>query len=885
MTLENGSKLGPYEILGTLGAGGMGEVYEAKDTRLDRTVAIKVLPAHLSASEEIKQRFEREAKVISSFSHPNICTLFDVGHDDGVDYLVMEHLEGESLQERLEQGPLPMDQVLGMGIQIADALDMAHKSGVVHRDLKPGNIMLASGGVKLLDFGLAKYQTPESEVSGADFSRLLTETPASSPLTVEGTILGTFQYMSPEQIEGKEADTRSDIFALGAVLYEMATGNKAFAGKTQASLIGSIMHSSPEAVSQVVPLAPPAFDRVIQTCLAKEPDERWSNAHDLKLQLQWLAEGGSQVGVPAPVSARRKNRERLAWAVAALALVTAATFAYLWTQRAPEPPQVVRFEVGYPEGLPVIDSPKLSPDGRFLAYNATDDSGTEQIWLRPLNALEAQPMPGTEGAWRPFWAPDSRYLGFIADGKLKKIPVAGGPAQTICDAPTGADGTWSDDGTILYDGEGSDPIWRVSAGGGIPTPQLEATEDEAALQVGWPQFLPGSRNFLWVNYEGSEPAVMLSSLDGGEAITVLAGQSRVEYAPPGHLLYVRDGTLVAQPFDADTGEITGEPVPLAEDLSIDDVGLAHFSASRNGILAFRGGEAGGAQLVWADLEGEIQGLEGEPGNVAATSLSRDGRWLAMGLSASAMDAADIWVRDLVRGVTSRFTFTDESDINPIWDPEGNRIAYSSPHEGQDNMFIKTVGGTGEPELLMASEHSQYPSDWSSDGRFILYYDWDPESNWDIWYLDLEAPQLAGKPFLKSQFAEVRARFSPNGSWVAYQTNESGRAEIFVQPFPESGGKWQISTEGGSEPQWAPDGTALYYLAPDTNMMRVDVDTGATFEAGIPEPVFQVSLRQITLNNRYLVAPDGERFLLLGSLQGESTPPTTIILNWPAELSR
>jgi Tol biopolymer transport system component len=795
----------------------------------------------------------------------------------------MEHLEGESLQERLEQGPLPMDQVLTMGIEIADALDKAHKSGVVHRDLKPGNIMLTAGGVKLLDFGLAKYQMPEADVSSASFSRMLTETPASAPLTVEGTILGTFQYMSPEQIDGTEADARSDIFSLGAVLYEMATGKKAFAGKTQASLIGSIMHSAPEPVSQAVPLAPPAFDRVIQTCLSKDPDERWSNAHDLKLQLQWLAEGGSQVGIPAPVSAKRKNRERLAWAVAALALVATGLFALLWAQRAPKPPRVVRFEMGYPEGLPVIDSPKLSPDGRHLAYNAIDEQGTSQIWIRPLNGLEAQLLPGTEGTGRPFWSPDSQYLGFFSGGKLKKIPVSGGPAQTICDAPTGADGSWSEGGVILYDGTGTDPINRVSAGGGIPTPEIAPNEEEGDLQVGWPQFLPHSDRFLWVSFEGSEPAVKISTLGSGESATVLPGQSRVEYAPPGFLLYVRENTLVAQPFDAEAGEITGDPVPLAEDLGIDAVGLAHFSASHNGTLAYRGGEAGGGQMRWTDLEGETQGLEGDPGDIGVTSLSKDGRWLALTLSGGPSGADDIWIRDLVRGVTSRFTFSDDDDSDPRWSPDGSRIVYTSKHEGQDNLFVKAVGGTGQPGLLIASEQAQFPSDWSSDGRYLLLYNRSPETGWDIHSLDMEAPEGGTTPYLASQFMEVRARFSPDARWVAYQSNESGRSEIYVQAFPGPGGKWQISTEGGSEPQWHPDGRSLYYVAPDTSMMRVDVETGESFEAGIPESVFAVTLRPVTQDSRYWVAPDGERFLLLGSLQGESTPPTTLVLNWHAEL--
>ena len=398
MALEDGSRLGPYEILGVLGAGGMGEVYKARDTRLDRTVAIKVLPEHLSSSPEIKQRFEREARMVSSLSHPHICTLHDVGHHEGVDFLVLEHIEGETLAERLKQGPLPMEKVLELGMQIADALGNAHKSGVIHRDLKPGNIMLTTGGVKLLDFGLAKSQLSDTQVRTESFSEALTDTPASAPLTVEGTILGTFQYMPPEQIEGQEADARSDIFALGAVLYEMATGRKAFEGRTQASLIGSVMHSTPEPVSKLVPLGPPAFDRVVETCLAKNPEDRFGTAHDVGLQLKWIAEGGSQVGLPALVSTRRKVRERLAWGVATLAAIAATTFAFLWAQRAPEPPQVVRFEIPAPDGLPVVGSPRLSPDGRHVAFTAVDEQGQAGIWLRPLNGLAAQPVAGTEGA-------------------------------------------------------------------------------------------------------------------------------------------------------------------------------------------------------------------------------------------------------------------------------------------------------------------------------------------------------------------------------------------------------------------------------------------------------------------------------------------------------
>jgi len=885
VTLEAGTRLGRYEILGPLGAGGMGEVYRAKDTQLDRTVAIKVLPAHLSSSPDFKQRFEREAKVVSSLSHPHICTLHDVGHHEGTDFLVMEHLEGETLAERLSRGPLPMTEVLALGAQIADALDKAHKKGVVHRDLKPANVMLTPSGVKLLDFGLAKQTLSDSQVRTESFSRMLTEAPDSAPLTVEGTILGTFQYMSPEQIEGREADARSDIYALGAVLYEMATGHKAFVGKTQASLIGAIMHSKPEPVSKLVPLGPPAFDRLVDTCLAKEPDNRWGTAHDVGLQLKWIAEGGSQVGLPAPVAARRRNRERLAWGVAVAAALASATFAALWVRRAPEPPQVVRFEIAAPDGLPEVGSPRLSPDGRHLAFNARDEKGEEGIWIRPLNSLTAQRLAGTEGArLRPFWSPDSRYLAFMAEGKLKKIPVTGGPAQVICDAPTGADGTWSDDGVILYDGTGSDPLMRVPAGGGIPTAQVSTTPaegDKAAAQVGWPQFLPGSPRFLYVAWGASQPEVKLASLEGGETRTVLAGQSRVEFVPPGYLLYVRDNTLVAQPFDARAGRLEGDPVPLAQDLGLDSVGLAHFSASHNGVVAFRSGEAGGGRLVWVDRKGQSEQTVGEPADIRSTALSPDGRWLAMALKSGASSSSDIWVRDLVRGVTSRFSFNEEDDENPVWSADGSRIAWGTQRNGQFDLAVKAVGGTGDEEVLLEADGNQFPSSWSPDGKSLLYITVDPETSWDIGVLPLEGDHTP-RSYVRSKFVELRARFSPNGRWVAYQTNESGRPEVYVQAFPGPGGKWQISTAGGGEPQWGPDGKELFYLA-QGRIMRVAVQTGASFEAGIPELAFGATLRPITTNNRYLLSRDGRRFLLLSSLLQDSTPPTTVVLNWTAEL--
>src|SRR6476661_994588 len=592
MALATGTKIGPYEIIAPIGAGGMGEVYRARDTRLERTVAIKVLPDHLSKSEDVRQRFEREAKTISQLSHPHICALHDVGREGETEYLVMEYLEGETLADRLLKGSLPLEQTLRYGMQIADALDKAHRLGIVHRDLKPGNVMLTKSGVKLLDFGLAKFQAAARDKQLSGVSVLATEAQASQPLTERGTVLGTFQYMAPEQLEGGEADARSDIFAFGALLYEMATGKKAFSGKSQASLAGSILRDDPTSITEISPMMPPALNRVIKTCLAKDPEDRFQTAHDVKLQLQWVAEGGSQAGVPAPVAARRKSRERLAWGVAAAGLLAAAALGFGYVRRAPVPPRAVRFEVPAPEGVSAIDAPRVSPDGRYLAFSATDSEGKPRIWVRPLNAIAAQPLNGTEGTTRPFWSPDSRFLGFMAEGKLKKIEVTGGPAQKICDAPTGADGSWGSEGVILYDGTGKDPIHRVLAAGGSPTVAAKADTKEG--EVGWPEFLPDGRHFLYMSI-GSKPedsTYRVGTLDSTDSKPFAPAQTLLTYSPPGYLLFVRDKTLVAQRFDPKALKTQGEPVPLAEHIGTDSVGLATFSVSRDGTLAYRTGDAG-----------------------------------------------------------------------------------------------------------------------------------------------------------------------------------------------------------------------------------------------------------------------------------------------------
>ena len=886
MTLAAGSKLGPYEILSAIGAGGMGEVYRARDTRLERTVAVKVLPEHLTSNEDLRQRLEREAKTISQISHPHICALYDVGREGDRDYLVMEYLEGETLAARLDKGALPAEQLLRYGIEIADALDKAHRLGIVHRDLKPGNVMLTKTGVKLLDFGLAKFQAAARDNVISGTSVLATQAQASQPLTERGTVLGTFQYMAPEQLEGGEADSRSDIFAFGAVLYEMATGRKAFSGKSQASLIGSILRDDPPSVNEIAPMTPPALNRVIKTCLAKDPEDRFQTAHDVKLQLQWIAEGGSQVGLPAPVAARRKSRERLAWSVAAAAIVAAALLGAGYLRRAPAKATPIRFEIPTPEGVSLIDAPKISPDGKILAFNASDSSGRPRIWVRPLSALTAQPLAGTEGATRPFWSPDSRFLGFFAEGKLKKIEISGGPPQKICDYPTGSDGTWSPAGVILFDGRTGDPIQRVSAEGGMPTVAVKADASRKETMVAWPEFLPDGRHFLYEaqGQKAEDHMYRIGSLDSKDTRALAPAQSLVTYAPPGHLLFVRESTLVAQPFDAKAMKTTGEPVPLAEHVGTIATGLARFSASRNGVLAYRTGDSG-SRLVWFDRDGKELSAVGDPGDYGDMMLSPVGDRLAYVTNDARGGKADIWIRDLARGASSRFTFDPAEDVEPLWSPDGKTIVFSSNRGGNFDLYTKAAGGGGQEQPLFQSDEAKFAYDWSRDGRYITFQSRGKKTGWDLWVLPTFGDR---KPilFLQTPFNELRPAFSPDGRWIAYQSNESGRPEIYVQNFPGPGGKWQVSTAGGVEPAWRTDGKELYYAASDQKLMAVDIQAGETFEAGVPRPLFRATVQPIgNVRSHYLASADGQRFLLLSPLGRESMVPTTVVVNWNAGLSR
>ena len=892
MPLSVGTRLGPHEILEPLGAGGMGEVYRARDTRLDRTVAIKVLPGHLSGNEELRQRFDREARAISQLSHPHVCALYDVGHQDGVDYLVMEYLEGETLAERLVKGPLPVEQVLRYGIQIADALDKAHRLGIIHRDLKPGNVMLTKSGVKLLDFGLAKLRaTTPGSVSSA-VSVLSTQTGGS--LTAQGTILGTYEYMAPEQLEGKEADSRSDIFALGALLYEMATGQKPFQGKSQASLIAAILDRTPPPISTVQPMAPAALDRVVQTCLEKDPEDRWQTAHDVMLQLKWIAEGGSQAGLPAPIVARRRSRERLGWVVAAVVVASMGTLGVLQLRRPRSAPAVVRSNVLPPVkasftfvgqgGGPVA----VSPDGRQLAFVAAEPGGKRQLWIRPLESLIARSLPATEGAAYPFWSPDSRFVGFFADGKLKRIEVGGGPPLSICDASDPRGGSWNRDDIILFEPQFREPIHRVTAAGGKPVPVTSFDGSRRETTHRWPFFLPDGRRFLFfsgshsTSAESDLDAIFVGSLDGEKPKLLVEARSNAAYAA-GHLLFVRHRTLLAQLFDPKSLRLSGDAFPIAENVQ-DDPGFfnAVFSVSEGGTLAYQesGGTIGLSEVAWVDRSGKKIGVLGDPADYYDPRISPDGRRVAVVIG----DPGDIWIYDVARPVRTRLTFAPGSDTAPTWSPDGTRVAFSSQRSGDGDLYARTASGAGADELLSSSKVFKVANSWSPDGRYIVYTATPekPGSKADLWLLSL--PDRKASPLAHTEFDEVAGAFSPDGRWLAYASNESARFEIYVKPFPEPGGKWQVSTAGGLEPRWRRDGKELFYLAPDGKVMAVEVGTGAAFEAGPPQALFVTSLKNAA-GWRYDVTADGQRFLVNRPIGEESSPPITLVQNWTALLKR
>lgn len=895
MPLSSGTRLGPYEILGPLGAGGMGEVYKAKDTRLDRMVAVKILPEHLSSRPDARQRFEREARAVSGLSHPHICPLYDVGEQDGTSFLVMEYLEGETLAARLERGPLPVGELLPVAMQIADALDKAHRAGVVHRDLKPGNIMLTKSGAKLLDFGLAKSAETDPALAG------LTVSPtATSPLTAEGTIVGTYQYMSPEQLEGKPVDARSDVFAFGAVLFEMATGRKAFEGGTRASLIAGILERQPPAVTSVQPMAPPALDRLVQACLAKSPDERRQTMHDVLLDLKWIDAAGSKAGLPAPVAARRKNRERLAWVIAVVAGVTALVTAGNLISLLNDPlmNRVVQASIVPPPGdgreflTRGIDSGALSvsPDGRFMTFAAFNDQQQQVLWLRSIDAIEARELPGTLAGKHPFWSPDSRFIAFFANGKLKKIDLAGSPALNLCDAPDGRSGSWNADGVIVFSPTTLVPIHRVSSGGGTAEPVTTLNRERMETTHRWATFLPDGRHFLFMagghsSAAGSEThAIYLGDLDSDETRLLVHARSNPAYSS-GHLLYMRGQVLLAHPFNPDSLELIGDPLPIAEHIEYDGRYFRGvFSVSNNGVLVYRSGTIDrSSELVWLDRSGVEIGRIGGRATHGNLSVSTDGTKVVYQLEEPGKGTHDLWIYDVKREIGTRFTFMPHEESNPAWSQDGSRIAFSAVTDLHLDIYVKPASGGGTLQPLYESDLDKEVSDWSADGRFIAFTQFDTVGNTehDIFILPVDGKD---KPyaFVQTKHHEADAVFSPDGQWLAYTSRESGTNEVFVAPFPGPGGKWQVSNGGGQKPVWTKEGTEILYRTGGGSVMAVQVNAGASvFESSAPVKLFQ--LTRNVLGDP--VTRDGERFLVaLGSDRGPSRP-LTLVVNWPAALPR
>ncbi len=882
MALAEGFKLGPYEILAPLGAGGMGEVYKARDSRLDRTVALKVLPEGAADRTELRERMAREAKAVSSLNHPNICALYDVGHQDGTDYLVMEYLEGGTLSARIGEGPLPLAELLRCATQIAGALAVAHRQGLIHRDLKPGNIMMTPSGAKLLDFGLAK-----SFDSVAPATSLTAAATATSPLTAQGTIVGTWHYMAPELLEGGAADARSDIFAFGAVLYEMATGRRAFEGKTQASLIASILKEAPRPLAELAPMAPPSLQRLVATCLEKNPDGRRQTMNDVLLDLRWIAEGGSQAGLPAPVSRRRRQREMALAGITVASLATAAIFGILWQRASSRPLRAFTTSIATPPEIVVRhgDGFALSPDGTHMVLVAAEEDGHTGLWLRPLEGPGLERITGTENAEYPFWSPDGRHIGFFAQGKLKRIEARGGPTQVLAPAPAPRGGTWSADGTIVFSPNFRGPLMRMTAAEGEPVEITELDDERRETSHRWPWFLPDGRHVLFLSqtHEGGSvedrSRIEVLDLEKLERRELFNANSSIQYAPSGQILFWSQGAVYAQPFDAGSLSLTGDIFPVADKVQYTVNEMAEFSISMEGTLALQGGErvTGLTSLVWYDRSGQRGEVITEEGTIFAPRLSRDGKRLAYSLQ------GDIWIRDLQRGAATRLSFDPGDEFDPVWSPDDRWIAYGATRGPSGAILRKLSSGLGDEEILYEAERQQVQmGDWAADGGSLVVGVQDPKEDWNL----LSVPLEGGTPssLVRTPFLDSDGKLSPDGKWLVYNSSESGQLGIYVVRLTEPGGRWQVSTDEAWDANWRGDGKEIFYVTNGDRLVSVTVSLGETFEAGLPEILFEAPLRPGAWY-AYTPTSDGQRFIINAQPESGSTFPITLVQNWMATAGR
>ena len=866
MSLAPGTRLGPYEIVAPIGAGGMGEVYRARDTRLDRSVAVKILPVEFAQNAQLRLRFEREAKTISQLSHPNICALYDVGDN----YLVMELLEGETLADRLLRGPVPLAEALRIAGQIADALAKAHRQSIIHRDLKPGNIMLTRSGAKLLDFGLARVGGVLSGPADATHQK---------PLTAEGTIVGTFNYMAPEQLEGAEADERTDIFAFGSVLYEMVSGKRAFSGSTRTSLIAAIVSRDPTPLSQVQPIAPASVERLVARCLAKDPDARWQCAADLRWELRRIEE---EVAHPA-AEARPRRSNLAAFVTAAVAAFVATFFAVEYARRPrPEPP--LRFTVAPPNGwifaVGYIGPPAMAPDGRKFAVVGTDlTSGKNMLLIRDLTEAEPKLLAGTEGAAFPFWSPDSTAIGFFAGGKLKRVDLSGGATQTLCDASLARGATWSSNGDIIFCPSPLAPLYAIPASGG--TPRRLTTLDPKLKESShrWPWILPDGRHFLFsIRRPGvdlqSGAALYVGSIDSEEKKLLLKTSSNAAYVEPGYVLYVRDRTLYARRFNTRTLSFTAPERPAAHAIQFHGSGFALFSAAPR-VLVYQTGTVLSALTV-IGRDGRVQATLGDAAECFGPNLSVDGHHVVYSLLDPVTGNSDVWLYDMERRVARRQTFHPADDFYGVLSPDQTELYFASNRSGIPSIYAKPLDGSDE-RIVLESNIVTFPQSISSDGRFLLFRQLTTAQS-DIWAL----PLPAGKPFpfATSPFNEIQPVFSRSGRFVAYASNESGRYEVYVSRFPSGSGRVQISPDGGSQPTWRADEKELYYIGPQERLFAVSIEAGTSLKAGIPTPITTLDVKPSRDDERqYDAAADGKSFIV-NSLSGPSRSlPMTVVENW------
>jgi Tol biopolymer transport system component len=870
MPLQTGARLGPYEILAPLGAGGMGEVYRARDTRLDRTVAVKVLSPELSSDPSFRARFEREARTISSLSHPHICVLHDVGRHGDADYLVFEHLEGQTLEQRLktERGGLKLAEALRIATEVADALDAAHRHGIVHRDLKPGNVMLTAAGAKLLDFGLAKWRPDRDAGAGSTLS-----TGEATP-TAQGAVIGTLQYMAPEQLQGRDADARTDLFALGEVIYEMVTGRRAFAGETPVSVAAKILEVDPPPMSTVTAVSPSALDRVVQRCLAKDPEDRWQSARDVLLELRWVREGGTGTSAPPRRTAAFRAGRWLPWALAGAGLVAAGL---AWVQRpaAATARPVVRFDVALPPSMSLEDwrgSPVLSPDGRLLVVPVALD-GRSLLALRRLDDPSVVPLAGTEGGRAPFFSPSGRSLAFFADRKLKRLDLAGGPAVTLADVG-GNSGDWNSDGVLLF-APGGTGLFRVGESGGQPQPVTTLDAGRGDAGHAFPRFLPDGRSFLFTVL-GRQRGIYRGSLDSPDTLRLEDATSRGYYVRPGYLAFQRGRTLLAAPFDARTGVQSGAAFPIAE-----QVFALQYSATSGGDLAyvFDGGVS--AQLVWFARDGRRLAEVGQPGPYRQIALSPSGRRVAIqrGESVQRGVEADIWVMDLATDVLSRLTTDPALETDPSWSPDERSLAFATDRTGRRTVFVKDLA-TGEERMLFEFPSGIVLDEWTPDGRFVVFRS---EG------FKIHARPMSGDPtpraLVDTPSATVRdqSHVSADGRFIAFNSDESGRWEVYVASFPAFANQRQVSSGGGMQPMWRRDGRELFYLSPRGELMSVEIGAGGASapEARAPRALFRTGLNPSIQVGEYAVSPDGQRFLLLEPV-GDRGSSVSLLLNWPAK---